>query len=98
MVLEPWQRLITETHPHELLRGLIHSDGCRFVANQRSRRGAYRSYVRYMFSNRSEDIHSIFCEHADLLGIEWTRPSRRETQIARRESVAMLEEFVGPKA
>ncbi|HEX4735584.1 MAG TPA: helix-turn-helix domain-containing protein [Thermoleophilaceae bacterium] len=96
IILEPWQRLITETHPHELLRGLIHSDGCRYVANQRDGARTYR-YVRYMFSNRSEDILQIFCDHADLLGVRWTRPNFKEVQMARRDSVAVLERFIGPK-
>jgi hypothetical protein len=32
--LEGWQRRITFVHAEELVRGLIHSDGCRFMANQ----------------------------------------------------------------
>jgi hypothetical protein len=96
IILERWQQLITEIHPHELLRGLIHSDG-RFVARQRKPDGSHYEYVRYAFSNRSEDIKQIFCDHADLLGIAWTRPSDRDIQVARRASVAILEEFVGPK-
>jgi hypothetical protein len=94
--LEPWQRLITELHPHELLRGLIHSDGCRYVARQRGSGRTYE-YVRYAFSNRSEDIKQIFCDHADLLGVAWTRPSDVMIQVARRDAVAILDEFIGPK-
>jgi hypothetical protein len=33
--LVPWQAEITARHPRELVRGLIHSDGSRFVARQR---------------------------------------------------------------
>jgi hypothetical protein len=29
--LAAWQLQITRTHPEQLIRGLIHSDGCRFV-------------------------------------------------------------------
>jgi hypothetical protein len=29
IMLEPWQQKITHAHPEMLLRGLIHSDGCR---------------------------------------------------------------------
>jgi hypothetical protein len=29
IALEPWQERTVERHPGRLLRGLIHSDGCR---------------------------------------------------------------------
>jgi hypothetical protein len=58
--LEPWQREITTEFPQELLRGLIHSDGCRtmnrFKTKLPSGRVAAYQYPRYFFSNLSEDI------------------------------------------
>lgn len=39
----------------------------------------------------------IFCEHLDLLEIHWTLTDAEQAQIARRESVNALDEFVGPK-
>jgi hypothetical protein len=54
-------------------------------------------YPRYQFSNRSDDIKAMFCEHLDLLGIAWRRARARNISIARREAVAALDEFVGPK-
>jgi hypothetical protein len=53
--------------------------------------------VRYGFSNRSNDIKAIFCEHLDLLGIAWTRPNDKDIAVATRAGVAALDEFVGPK-
>ena len=70
IVLEPWQHEITAAHPRALLRGLIHSDGSRF-ANPITRRGRRYSYPRYFFANASDDIRAIFCDHLDLLEIEW---------------------------
>jgi hypothetical protein len=96
IVLTRWQREITAACPRELVRGLIHSDGCRFVANQRVGGKTY-SYARYSFSNRSEDIKAIFCAHLDLLGVGWTRPNRYDIAIDRRSEVAKLDGFVGPK-
>jgi hypothetical protein len=96
ILLTDWQQRITAGQPRELIRGLIHSDGCRFVANQRVGEKSYR-YSRYSFSNRSEDIKAIFCEHLDLLGIRWTRPNDCQIAIDRRSEVAKLDEFVGPK-
>lgn len=90
--LEPWQRRIVERETRSFLRGLLHSDGCRVVANDRGVRS-----VRYHFSNRSEDIKELFCEALDQLGIPWTRPSHRDIAIYRKAAVARLDRFVGPK-
>jgi hypothetical protein len=94
--LVPWQERITATHPQAFLRGLIHSDGSRFVASQRSGGRVYR-YPRYYFDNKSRDIITTFCTHLDLLGIRWTRPRWDCVQIARKADVAALDEFVGRK-
>jgi len=51
----PWQLKITRVEPRALVRGLIHSDGSRYVAVVR-RRGRTYSYARYSFANRSDDI------------------------------------------
>jgi hypothetical protein len=88
--------MIAFVHAEELVRGLIHSDGCRFVANQRIGDRIY-SYSRYCFSNRSADIMGIFCDHLDLLGVSWTLSDPEQAQIARNESVRVLDAFVGPK-
>lgn len=99
--LEDWQREITIAFPRELLRGLIHSDGCRtlnrFKTKLPSGRVAAYEYPRYFFSNLSEDIRQIFCDHCDLLGIRWTQSNPRNISIAHRKSVALLDEFIGPK-
>jgi hypothetical protein len=94
--LAQWQKPITFVHAEELIRGLIHSDGSRFVARQR-RSGRVYCYSRYCFKNRSADIMRIFGEHLDLLEIRWTLTDPEQAQIARRESVQMLDGFVGPK-
>ena len=87
---------ITHAHPELLIRGLIHSDGCRFLNRVRHGQKVY-AYPRYMFSNRSPQIHAIFTEHLDLLGIEWRWSNGHTISIARRGSVARLDAFVGPK-
>jgi hypothetical protein len=94
--LADWQRRITHRYPEALIRGLIHSDGCRNINTVRHPDKTY-AYPRYQFSNRSDDIRAIFCEHLDLLGIPWRRMNRWNISVARREGVARLDEFVGPK-
>src|SRR4051794_23549359 len=95
--LLPWQRQITFVHAEELIRGLIHSDGCRFIARQRAKRQIY-TYPRYCFKNKSRDIMGIFSEHLDLLGVNWTLSRPDQAQIAQADSVALLDSFVGPKS
>ena len=96
-----WQLELTRAHPDALLRGLIHTDGCRVVNRFRttlpSGRVASYEYVRYFFSNLSGDIRGIFSDHAALLGIRVTQSNPRNLSIAHRHSVAILERIVGVK-
>jgi hypothetical protein len=94
--LAPWQEGIITSHRKSFIRGLIHSDGTRIVATER--KGSYvRRAPRYAFSNLSEDIKRLFCESCDALEVRWTRPSDHQIAIYRKASVALLDEFVGPK-
>jgi hypothetical protein len=99
--LLPWQRELTTRYPEMLLRGLIHSDGCRTINRFRtlllSGRVAEYEYPRYFFSNLSADIRRIFTDHCELLGIRWTQSNPRNISISHRYSVALLDSFVGPK-
>ena len=97
-----WQRELTASNPQQLLRGLIHSDGCRTVNRfnvqlPSGRVGSY-AYPRYFFSNLSPDIRRLFCEHCEMLGIRWTQSNPRNISVSHRRSVAILDEFIGPKA
>jgi hypothetical protein len=96
ILLVPWQQRCVESHPRLFLRGLIHSDGCRSI-NRVVVRGRAYSYWRYTFSKASSHIRRLFCETCDLLGIEWRQMNARNISVARRDSVARLDEFIGPK-
>jgi hypothetical protein len=96
IALVDWQRPIVERHPEALLRGLIHSDGWRGT-NRVTVGGKRYAYPRYQFCNVSEDIKRIFCDACDALGIEWRRMNAKNISVAKRASVALLDEFVGPK-
>jgi len=99
--LTPWQEEVVTAYPRELLRGLIHSDGCRtvnrFSTCLPSGRVAEYAYVRYFFSNRSEDILRLFADACDRLGVHTTRSNHRNLSVSRRDGVAVLDSFVGPK-
>ena len=94
--LADWQSEIVADETKQFLRGLLLSDGCRAVNRVRSGSG-YREYPRYFFSNRSIDILRLFTDACDRLNIEWRQNLPWSVSIARRASVAALDEFVGPK-
>lgn len=99
--LVPWQLELTRAYPERLLRGLIHSDGSRcinrFDTKLPSGRVATYEYPRYFFTNYSADIRGIFTDHCELLGIRWTRSNPRNISISHRDSVALMDSFIGPK-
>jgi hypothetical protein len=98
--LEPWQQEIVNKHPGDFARGLFHSDGCRLINRiRRPLKGGDRwyEYPRYLFVNRSADIHRLCGEALDRLGVAWRFSKPTTISVARREAVARLDEFVGPK-
>jgi len=72
IVLVAWQLELKHAGPGALIRGLIHSDGCRvinrFRATLPSDRVAAYPYVRYFFSNLSTDIRGSSSSTASFLG------------------------------
>jgi hypothetical protein len=70
----------------------------RFSTKLPSGRVRKDAYPRYFFTNYSGDIRRIFCDHCELLGIRWTRSSFKNISVSHRDSVALLDEFVGPKS
>lgn len=92
IALEPWQQALVDQATEEFVLGLIHSDGCRVIANDRG-----VASVRYHFSNRSEDIIGLFTAALDKLGIHWTRSTKYIVSIYRKADTARLDEFIGPK-
>lgn len=97
--LAEWQQKLAERWPKQLLKGLIQSDGCRSYSTSKND----WKQPRYVFSNVSTDITSIFCSACDCLGLRWTAsfPTNEAAAVAiyvsRKADVARLDEFVGPK-
>jgi hypothetical protein len=54
-------------------------------------------YPRYLFGNESADILRLCGEALEQLGVAWRYSRRNSISVARREAVARLDEFVGPK-
>jgi hypothetical protein len=100
MSLLAWQESLVGAYPRDLLRGLIHSDGCRVINRIRKPTiDGFKEYqyVRYFFSNASRDILALFSRTCAQIGVD-CRPTReRLISVARRESVQLLDEFIGPK-
>jgi hypothetical protein len=95
--LVSWQQRMVECHPHQLLRGLIHSDGWRGLNRVTSSKGVTYSYPRYQFENHSKDIREIFCWACDLVDVSWRRMTETSISIATRKDVQAMDEFIGPK-
>lgn len=102
IVLEPWQQEIVDREPEAFLRGLIESDGCRVINRFKTKlpsgRVAEYAYPRYFFSNMSADIRGLFCASCERIGVRWTQSNPRNISVAHRDSVALLDTFIGPKA
>ena len=94
ILLEDWQVTLVERWPEMLVRGLIHSDGCRFQSTGR----ANWSHPRYVFTNFSADIRQIFEDACGLLGLHTTRARPKSVYISRKADVARMDEFIGPRA
>jgi hypothetical protein len=94
--LDTWQRQILERWPWRFIRGLIHSDGCRFQNPAVHPRKTYW-YSRYLFSNRSDDIRALFVEYCAKVGVECRASNYWEISVAKRESVALMDQHIGPK-
>ncbi|MDQ4148893.1 MAG: hypothetical protein M3164_02705 [Actinomycetota bacterium] len=90
--LDTWQKELAEKDSELLLKGLIHSDGCRSIYRVKG-----RGYPRYYFSNYSKDIREIFCAACDNYGVRWRQMNWRTISIARREDVRRLDVVIGPK-
>ena len=94
--LEGWQTNLIRQFPHDFIKGLIESDGCR-ITNFTVVRGKRYEYPRYFFSNRSMDIQGLFRGACDLVGVEYRQDGSWQISVARRASAALLDEFIGPK-
>lgn len=56
------------------------------------------SYPRYFFTNVSADILRIFESACDAIGVPNRMSKWNTVSVARREGVAALDAFVGPKS
>ncbi|MGW2480377.1 helix-turn-helix domain-containing protein [Streptomyces sp. NPDC001571] len=104
IALAEWQQQIVDEHPWPFIRGLIHSDGCRLTNWTEKVIGGERKryeYVRYFFTNTSTDILGLFTDALDRVGVEW-RPANQTRRaqnisVAKRNSVALMDQHIGPK-
>ena len=91
IALVDWQGEHVVAQPELLVRGLIHSDGCRFINT-----GTNWRHPRYVFTNLSGDIRQIFRDGCELLGVHHTA-APNNVYVSRKADVAMLDRFIGPK-
>ena len=99
--LAEWQQELAERWPEALLRGMIQSDGCRYM----NTRGPSDSWTapRYEFKNLSTDLTGIFCTACDHLRLRWTaafpgsETAGVSIYVSRKDDVARMDRFIGPK-
>ncbi len=93
IVLTDWQQIVVRSSD-QLLRGLIHSDGHRFINTGRNN----WSCPRYGFTQVSTDIQGIFCNACDLLNLHWTKSGNQTIYVSRKADVERMDTFIGPKS
>ena len=96
IMLAAWQQELVDADPWPLIRGLIHSDGCRSINRVRTRGQSY-SYPRYFFANESTDILAIMGGALDRVGVAWRLNRPNSISVARRDAVALMDARIGPK-
>lgn len=88
--LEDWQARIVSAYPRPFIKGLIHSDGCRYIS---------QNQIRYDLSNLSEDIHLLFERACNLIGIQTRRHGKnRSQQVPIKNQSILLDSFIGSKS
>ncbi|MGA8257651.1 MAG: hypothetical protein WB767_13845 [Nocardioides sp.] len=101
IALEDWQVAVVTAWPAAFLRGLFHSDGCRFV-NSTIQTVAGKpkryAYPRWQFTNVSADIRELCCWALDLVDVPWRQSNWNCISVSRREAVARLDDLIGLKA
>jgi hypothetical protein len=97
IVLRDWQEAIVRAEPCSFIKGLFDSDGSYVLNHVRSASGHAYSYDRYFFTNTSSDIRALFIWACRLIGVDARPAGIRNVSVARRDSVAILNEFLGPK-
>ena len=55
------------------------------------------SCPRYMFTNMSDSIRFLFVEACERLNVRWMQTNARTIAVSRRDDVARLDTFIGPK-
>jgi hypothetical protein len=98
--LAQWQQVIVERYPGKFARGLMHSDGYRGLNRVRQTLETgerWYEHPRYLFVNESADILFLCGQTLDRLGVEWRFSKPNTISVAKRDAVARLDEFVGPK-
>lgn len=97
IILADWQQELVQLNPKEFLRGLIYSDGSRDV-----NKVSGKSYPRYQFTNKSEDIFNLCKKALDTLDVPYKTTMKYAAKqhvlsVAKRKHVESIDAFLGPK-
>ncbi len=100
--LTDWQLELTRAHPGALVRGLIHSDGCRTINRFTTKLPSGRvSGVRLpallLLQRVGRHPRRSSASTANCSACAGRQSNRRNISISHRKSVAIMDEVVGPK-
>ena len=96
--LADWQHdLAVARNPGWLVRGLLHAAGRRLTSRAVVEGRAYE-HPRYVLPDASADVRALFLDACGRLGIAARRSDDGTVAVVRRDAVARLESFVGPKS
>lgn len=109
IILTFWQQKLINKFPWEFLKGLIQTDGSRYLQTI-SGKSEYKQYLKYNFTNCSKDITDFLLHTCNTLQLRPTVHSRNSLRNNRKtgaikytvtfnklEDVNRLEMFIGPK-
>lgn len=101
--LKDWQLNYVKQYPKAFLKGLMKSDGCRYISTSKSKDKIYQRPM-YGFTNASKDIAKMFMWCCDTLDIHYTvyiKPRKASHHhdvysitISKKDDVEFLDEFV----
>lgn len=93
--LQDWQKEIIEEYPKPFIKGLIISDGCRY---EKISPILKKVYIRYEFTNISQDIKDIFQWACSLIGVSTRVSNYKNIAVCKIKDNQIMESFIGKKS
>lgn len=93
--LQNWQKEIIKEYPKPFIKGLIISDGCRY---EKISPVLKKVYIRYEFTNMSQDIKDMFQWACSLIGVNTRVSNYKNIAVCKIKDNQIMESFIGKKS